>query len=264
MADPAGPPIYMDLHMPAVATREVAKVDSPPIVDAPNPYGNDPSPTLVVRQIGEAWDKPFAVVFEPHFSINGGTVQQVTKLVRGEVVVGLKVESLVGGQNLMHYVISNPNATETFTEATLDLSFTGRFAVITDKDGTPSELYLGEGSSLSYGGYAVASVGGTNTQASVLFAVGQAPVITANAPVLVTVPIVSAPAFTRIEHLSSGVISLTATGAVSSPFTLWASPDVPGPTWTEITNGTVSASPFVIQDTGVTNHAARFYRFSAP
>ena len=34
----SGSPRYMDMHMPAVASREYAKVDSPPILEAPSPY----------------------------------------------------------------------------------------------------------------------------------------------------------------------------------------------------------------------------------
>jgi len=266
-ATPTGKPsIYMDMHLPAVTMREVAKVDSPAIVDAPAPYdaANDLSPTLVVRQIGEAWDRPFAVVYEPHYNLTGGTVQNVTTLLRGNVVVGVKVESTVGGKSLVQYVISNPNANETYADAGLDLSFTGRFAVITENSSGLSELYLGEGSSLSYGSYGVASVGGTNTQASVIFSAGQAPVVTANAPVNVTTPIISVPAFTRIERLSNGIVLLTATGAINAPYQLWSSTNLSTQTWNLLGSGTVQSSPFTIQDPGAISHSVRYYRFSTP
>ena len=181
-ATPSGTTLYMDLILPAVTNREYARVASPPIVD----YNSTAlSPALVVRQIGEAWNQPFAVVYEPHFSASGSTVTNVTTLLRGNVVVGLKVESVVGGRPLTHYVLSNTNATDTYSNNALGLVFKGRFAVVTDSGGGTNTLYLGQGSSLQYQGMKVTCIGGTNTQANVDFAPGQVPVVTANSPVTV-------------------------------------------------------------------------------
>lgn len=183
VATVSGTSRYMSMHMPAVASREYAKVDSPPIVDAPSPYNTRNAPTLVVRQIGDTWDKPFATVYEPHYGSTGGTVRNVTQLVRGGIVVGVKVESAVGGKSLVQYIISNPNATETYTDSSVGLSFTGRFGIASSNgDGTVT-LYLGEGSSLSYRGNSVTTVSGSNSQAEARFVPGVAPVVTANTAV---------------------------------------------------------------------------------
>jgi hypothetical protein len=68
--------------------------------------------------------------------------------------------------------------------------------------------------------------------------------------------------------LPSGNISLTATGALGSTYKLWASTNValtPIPsTWTLLSNGTVTVSPFTIYDLTATNFSQRFYLFSAP
>ena len=213
--------------------------------------------------MGEAWDRPFAIVFEPHQgAAASGTVRNVTSLTRGNVVVGLKVESLVGTRNLTQYVISHPNANETYTDAALGLAFTGRFGIITDTGDGGGELYLGEGSSLSYRGNSVASVNGANTQASLRLAVGQAPIVTGSAPV--TVDVAAAPAFRHIARQPDGSVSLTATGSAGVPYTLWGGANLTGASWTPINHGTVNASPFVLQDGAATNHAARYYRFSTP
>ncbi|MCX6858000.1 MAG: autotransporter-associated beta strand repeat-containing protein [Verrucomicrobia bacterium] len=183
VATVSGTARYMDMHMPAVTSREYAKVDSPSIVDAPSPYNNRVAPTLVIRQIGEAWDKAFATVYEPHFGSTSGTVQNVTQLVRSGIVVGMKIESAVAGKNLLHYVISNPGASETYTDASIGLSFTGRFGVAADNgDGTVT-LYLGSGSSLSYRGNSVTTVSGTSSEAEAVFTPGLAPVVTSNTSV---------------------------------------------------------------------------------
>ncbi|MGL4398950.1 MAG: autotransporter-associated beta strand repeat-containing protein [Luteolibacter sp.] len=183
VATVSGTPRYMDLHMPAVASREYAKVDSPAILEAPSPYHTRVAPTLVVRQIGEAWNKAFATVYEPHFGSTGGTVQNVTQLLRGGVVVGVKVESSVGLKNVVHYVLSNPAAGETYTDATVGLSFTGRFGIAADNGDGSTTLYLGDGSSLAYRGNSVATVSGAASQAEVRFTPGQSPVVVSNTPV---------------------------------------------------------------------------------
>ncbi len=181
---------YMDMHMPAVASREYAKVECPPILEAPSPYNTRAAPALVVRQTGEAWNKAFATVFEPHFDSTGGTVQNVTQLVRSGIVVGVKVESTVIGKNLVQYIISNPGTSETYTDASIGLSFTGRFGIASDNgDGTVA-LYLGSGSALSYRGNSVATVSGSSSQAEVRFTPGQTPAVTANT----AVNVIAAPA----------------------------------------------------------------------
>ncbi len=189
VATVSGTARYMDLHMPAVASREYAKVDSPAILDAPSPYNSRVAPTLVIRQIGEAWNKAFATVYEPHFGSTGGTVQNVTQLLRSGIVVGVKVESTVGQRNTVHYILSNPAAGESYTDASAGLSFTGRFGIAADHGNGTTTLYLGEGSSMSYRGNSVATVSGSSSQAEVLFTPGQPPAITSNT----AVNVVSAP-----------------------------------------------------------------------
>jgi autotransporter-associated beta strand protein len=189
VATVSGTPRYMDMHMPAVASREYAKVDSPEILEAPSPYNSRVAPTLVVRQIGEAWNKAFATVYEPHFGSTGGTVKNVTQLLRSGIVVGVKVESTVGLRNTVHYILSNPAAGETFTDATAGISFTGRFGIAADNGDGTTTLYLGSGSSLAYRGNSVATVSGAASQAEVRFTPGQPPVVTSNT----AVNVVSAP-----------------------------------------------------------------------
>jgi autotransporter-associated beta strand protein len=184
----AGTPRYMSMHMPAVASREYAKVDSPPIIDAPSPYDTKVAPTLVVRQIGEAWNKAFATVYEPHYGSTGGKVNHVTQLLRNDVVVGVKVESTVNGKNLVQYVISNPEAAETYTDAAVGLSFTGRFGIASDHGDGTTTLYLGEGSSISYRGNSMATANGASSQAEARFSPGQPPAVTSNTAMNASTP----------------------------------------------------------------------------
>ncbi len=187
VATVSGTTRYMDLHMPAVASREYAKVDSPAILEAPSPYHNRVAPTLVVRQIGEAWNKAFATVYEPHFGIADSTVQNVTQLVRSGIVVGVKVESTVAGKNLVQYIFSNPAAAETYTDATAGVSFTGRFGIASNNGDGTTTLYLGEGSAIAFRGNSITTTNSSSSQAEARFSPGQAPVITTNTPLTVVV-----------------------------------------------------------------------------
>ena len=67
---------------------------------------------------------------------------------------------------------------------------------------------------------------------------------------------------------AAGIVSLTATGAIGSSYKLWASTNAAlrpvTNTWTLISNGTVTTTPFTIQDPAAPNFPRRFYIFSAP
>jgi hypothetical protein len=108
----------------------------------------------------------------------------------------------------------------------------------------------------------VAAVGGTNIQAEVQFVPGQSPLITANAPVKVVEA--HSPQFTLITRQVNGVISLQASGSNGVPYRLLSSTNLAGGGWTELNSGTVTNSPFVIQDTGAVSNWTRFYLFSTP
>ncbi len=182
----AGTPRYMNVHMPAVANREYAKVDSPAIVDAPSPYSSRVAPTLVIRQIGEAWEKAFATVYEPQLGNGTDTIRNVTTLTRGNVVCGVKVESTTGSRSQVQYVFSNPNPTETYTDSAFGITFKGRFGIISSNGDDSITLYLGDGSSIAYRGNSLATVSGTNSQAQARFSSGVTPVVTSNTAVIAT------------------------------------------------------------------------------
>jgi hypothetical protein len=259
-ATPASTTLYMDMILPAVTNREYARAAAPPMSEYVNTTAA--GPTVVVRQIGDAWDKPFAVVYEPHFNSIGSTVTNVTALWRSNIVVGLKIESLVSGKPRVHYVFSNPNATETYSDASLGLSFKGRFGVAEDKGSNSVALYLGQGSSLTYRGNSVAVTGGTNSAAEVQFNPGQEPISVANAPVNIVTA--GAPNFTGITSLGGGAISLQAVGSNGVPYRLWTSTNLAGGAWTILSSGTVTNSPFTMQDIGAATNVTRFYRFTMP
>ena len=69
-------------------------------------------------------------------------------------------------------------------------------------------------------------------------------------------------------RLPDGNISLTATGGLGAVYKLWASTNVAltpvTTTWTLLSSGTVTTSPFTITDLNATNYPQRFYLFTTP
>jgi hypothetical protein len=78
------------------------------------------------------------------------------------------------------------------------------------------------------------------------------------------------PSFTSggAARLPDGNIKLTANGVIGSTYKLWATTNLTlspiSSTWTLISSGTVTTSPFTINDLSATNYPRRFYIFSAP
>ncbi|MCH7226225.1 hypothetical protein [Haloferula sp. A504] len=176
----------MDMRMPTIASREIARVASPPIVDAPSPYHSRNAPAVVVRQTGEAWKNPFVSVFEPSFESDGSTVQSVEAFSQGGVVRCVKVESVVDGESVTHYVVSNPQATQTFSNSGIGISFTGRFGIVEDREDGTVRMYLGAGSAIQYQGNSLTSNGGGNTQAEAVLVPYFDPSVRSNSAITVT------------------------------------------------------------------------------
>ncbi|WP_114749685.1 heparinase II/III domain-containing protein [Pleomorphovibrio marinus] len=145
-------PIFMDLHIPGDANRQYTKVLAPPTFESPIPYESEPTPTLVIRQMGEAWDQPFVVVFEPFDGDKDNhSIKSVEKLEQGGVFKGLRVQSEVAGNMRVQYIIAQAR-NEAYIDKKLGISFKGSFAVITENsNGKLQNVYIGEGEELKYG-----------------------------------------------------------------------------------------------------------------
>ncbi|MBD0724714.1 hypothetical protein B6A10_05940 [Flavobacterium sp. L1I52] len=137
---------FMHLYILGNKEREYTKVMAPHTFEAPKPYDKLPTPTMVIRQKGEAWSNPFAVIYEPSFdekSDNG--IQTVEKLETAGLFKGFKVVSKIKGQKIIQYIISQ-GTNEIFESKELKLSFIGSFAIITlNESGELNNIYVGDG-----------------------------------------------------------------------------------------------------------------------
>lgn len=141
---------YMHLVVPGGDKREYSSVSAPPIFEGAGKYAKKPSQVLSVRQYGEAWNRPFVVVFEPSLKASP-TVQSVENIVDDGKVVGAKVISNVDGKVVTDLILAQDKADASYKQA--ETSFNGRFAIIrtiTSDAGSEQALYIGDGEKLSF------------------------------------------------------------------------------------------------------------------
>jgi hypothetical protein len=140
--------LFMQLHIPGFKNRTFTKVKAPTTFESPEPYDRKPTPTLVIRNKGEAWQNPFVVVFEPFNSSEKPSIQYVTKIEQNGIYRGLIIESKTPSENLIQYVITQSK--DQFFKND-DIYFKGSYAVITlNNKNELKSLYIGEGEKLIY------------------------------------------------------------------------------------------------------------------
>lgn len=150
---------YMHLLMPNGVEREYTKALAPPTREAENGYLTKKTQVLVVRQEGEAWDRPFMAVLEPSTK-EVSSVQNVAPLMDGKKTVGAIVTSKVDGALLTDYIICQDQENAFYINKDLDLAFTGRFAIARSEQingKTKVTLYIGDGKLLRFNGKSIQS-----------------------------------------------------------------------------------------------------------
>lgn len=139
-------PAGMRLHIVGETGRTYATALAPAVAEAPAGYGARPVPVLAARQSGEAWDRPFAVVYEPAREGASDRIVGVTALREAGLFAGFVVRARVGNEERIYHVLIPPEGSTGFRDDTLGLAFEGRYAVVaTDGDGRALEMYVGDG-----------------------------------------------------------------------------------------------------------------------
>lgn len=142
--------VFMQLQIPGFEHREYTKVKAPITFESPKPYNNLTTPTLVIRQKGEAWKNPFVVVYEPFNENEEATVRSIEKLQENHLYKGLKIISETPTETLIQYVITL-SANDVFIDERLGIYFKGTFAVITlNEVERLKSVYIGKGDKLIY------------------------------------------------------------------------------------------------------------------
>lgn len=149
--------IEMRVFLPGSEGRTYTMATSPPSTEGPRGYRKKMTPTLVVRQQGEAWDRPFAAIFE---AVEGGdsSVASVTQIGRGRRCEGMMVKSneRAGGVTQLILLPADPEQEASYPDH--DLRFQGRYAVVTlNASGELQSVYVGEGKSLKINRHSIRS-----------------------------------------------------------------------------------------------------------
>ncbi|MFR9649170.1 MAG: heparinase II/III family protein [Rikenellaceae bacterium] len=114
-------------------------------------------PTMIIRQSGEAWSRPFVALYEPYMAEGGSTIEAVEFLdVEQGDAVAIEVTSKCGAEQL---IINNTDAEAVVTVG--EVAFAGSYGVVSTKaDGSLAYLFLGNGSTISCGDYAITAQAG--------------------------------------------------------------------------------------------------------
>jgi hypothetical protein len=157
-------PRFMHLFAPGGVARSFTTALGPPTPEEVGGYDRKKTQILAIRQDGEAWDKPFAMVFEP--SVSGKpTIASVKHLTVDGKVVGVEVRSVVSGNTLTDVILENDQGGK-LALPDLRIELDGRFAIVrTEQSGASRRisLYLGAGERLRCGTHEV--VGGNDGKA---------------------------------------------------------------------------------------------------
>ena len=149
----------MHFKIPSGTNRNYTACVAPPILETESDYKgeesdpskNDSAQVLVIRQNGEAWNRPFIVAFEP--SKLNSTIQSIENLKTDSIIVGAKITSIIKGATITDFIINHDSHDQTFILSAENIEFTGRFGLIRkckNREGQDSltALYIGEGSYL--------------------------------------------------------------------------------------------------------------------
>lgn len=132
--------------------REFYTGSAPRSPTADMPYRNLPTPTVICRQDGEAWNRPFVTIYEPFKGVNNHTVRRIERLAIGNPgeFVALKVYNKDGTEDI---VLQANDKGQPHRAAGIQLQ--GSFGVVKLKKQAVSYIYLGEGKAISTKDYKI-------------------------------------------------------------------------------------------------------------
>lgn len=180
--------VFMNLWMKGAADREIFSVKAPPSkafrgnVMIPDSIAALPMPTLVVRQSGNAWNKPFVAVFEPSTAQAPKSIQQINSFMSETLqpdFVGLIVESK---GDIKDHIFSSSHPALVNEQ---DIRFSGTLGIVRTLKDQPSFLFLGNGTLISKAGYSLKAE--TITSAAINIGTGEC-MFTSDQPITLLMP----------------------------------------------------------------------------
>jgi hypothetical protein len=180
--------LMMNMWMKGDQNREVFS----PMAPKSTAYGRDdmlprdieelPLPTIMVRQKGEAWNHPFAAIYEPSTSSQPSSIKDITSFKPTHVsedFIGLAVETISAQKD---YIFSSTNLQPV---AYNGMSVSANYAVVSKNDNQLNYLFIGKGTNIGSDGYSITSI---NPVTAALQTEKNAMWFTADEPTVLTVP----------------------------------------------------------------------------
>ena len=108
-----------------------------------------PLPTLIIRQKGEAWSRPFVAVYHPYTVTEGPSIKSVEYFGNTGDFIGIAVQS----QSHTDYIFNSSTGEPDITYR--NMQFKGNYAVVSESNSVLETLFLGEGRHISIGKWSI-------------------------------------------------------------------------------------------------------------
>jgi hypothetical protein len=152
--------VSVRLWMKGAPDRTVFTASAPPSNafvkgSIPDELLGAPLPTLIVRQQGEAWNRPFVAIYHPYDEDEGATVRSVEYFGDDRAFTGIKIRSDAGTDYIFNRSGNNRDGDspsgdgEEMTHG--DIRFDGVYAVVGERTNGETCLFMGEGRMLEKG-----------------------------------------------------------------------------------------------------------------
>jgi hypothetical protein len=204
LAIPGNEAVQMNMWMKGEKNREIFAVKSPKSKAIDRMGLSDsivalPMPTIIARQTGEAWTKPFAVVFEPSTVSGSRSVQSIQSFAPVNETSGFVGLQINGKNGNKQFVFSD---TEGKSDVTYDNKlFRGTYGIINESGNELLYLFLGNGTKIGRAGYGV--TGKQANLTAVLEHRKDSLYITCSASISLSIPVAAFGRHNRYELLSS-------------------------------------------------------------
>ncbi|OQP66350.1 hypothetical protein A3860_12680 [Niastella vici] len=182
--------VFMNMWMKGSSGREIFSVKAPKstAIDrglVPKEIAELPLPTIVARQYGEAFTKPFVAVFEPSSETQPASVASITAFVPAKApadFAGVQVQNKNGSTQTV-FSTSVDNNEINYKE----FNFRGTYAVISEYSHEIQYLFLGNGRKLSTGGFSLTTT--ADSASAVLCKQSGQWFVASTKPVTITLPL---------------------------------------------------------------------------
>lgn len=175
--------VSMNLWIKGENNREIFSVKSPHSTafrhgPLPEEFNNNSIPTLVVKQNGEAWNRPFVAIYEP--ALNGESYIASVDYFGTDESVGIHIKEKNDRET---YIFSNVSIDEVLIKGNMYVK--GTYGIIRKKEENFT-LFLGNGKEISIDNYKVETI--EQQGAASLEKINNQLFFTSDIPVILTIP----------------------------------------------------------------------------